>query len=263
MKHHLLSIATVLSIGTQLLAVHGRNPGELRGLPPEGSERWDMRARADSDVSSSSSSTSTLSSAASSTLFNTATLTSSAPASSSTTSDLSFLPLPPASPPTSPPQPVPTPLDLSISYSLSHSCLTYLTSILPSTLFQSCLPLSLLLTTSTSYSTLLSDAITSSNFTTLNNLISYTSSPQPDSAQCDDYFSGILKAMSDKNNCAADLASRTPIAMTTRYGVGNYQVIREASGLTDPTTGKWCYLEAVADERPDDLYLWSIPAGIP
>lgn len=69
--------------------------------------------------------------------------------------------------------------------------------------------------------------------------------------------------MADRSNCAADLANKTPIAMTTKAGIGNYEVIRRASALTDPMTGKYCYLQAVMDDRPDDLYLWSIPAGIP
>jgi hypothetical protein len=38
--------------------------------------------------------------------------------------------------------------------------------------------------------------------------------------------------------------------------------MREAAGLVDPDTGVYCYIEAKASGRPDDLYLWSIPAGI-
>jgi hypothetical protein len=120
-----------------------------------------------------------------------------------------------------------------------------------------------LLTTSTSYASLLASSLTAGNLTTLNELIAYTISPQPSSDTCDTYFSGVLSALTSKGNCAADLAkgSITSVAKETWAGVGNYEVMREASALTDPDTGSYCYLQAVASTTPDDLYLWSIPSG--
>ena len=47
-----------------------------------------------------------------------------------------------------------------------------------------------------------------------------------------------------------------------RNGLGNYEVMRGAGELVDPDAGEYCYLQATADGRPDDMYLWSIPAGI-
>lgn len=174
------------------------------------------------------------------------------------------VPSPPSTTPTSPPSPVPTPLDLSISYALSDSCLLYLSSVLSSSTFTSCLPFSLLLTTSTSYASLLSKSLASGNLTTLNNLVSYVSSPQPSSDQCDDYFTGVLSALNSKGNCAYDLSQGTSssIAREAQAGMGNYALMRKAAGITDPDTGKYCYLQAVASTTPDDLYLWSIPSGV-
>ena len=159
-----------------------------------------------------------------------------------------------------PPAPRPPPLDLSISYSLSSPCLLYLSSVLTSSTFTTCLPLSLLLTTSTSYSTMIAHALTTSDFSALNALIAYTSS----TGDCDAYFSGVLSAIGTKANCAVDLSVKTgnAVAEETRTAVGNYRLVREASAITDPDTGVYCYLEAVASDRPDDLYLWSLPSGI-
>lgn len=174
------------------------------------------------------------------------------------------IPLPPSVIPTSPPSPVPTPMDLSLSYALSDSCLLYLTSVLSSTTFKSCLPFSLLLTTSSSFASLLSDSLEAGNLTTINELIAYTSSPGLGSDTCDQYFSGVLSALSSKSNCAADLGkgmTNTAIAKEAQAGVGNYKLMRQASVIVDPDTGKYCYLQAVASSTPDDLYLWSIPSG--
>lgn len=198
------------------------------------------------------------------------------PASSSSTASATSMassstvarpPIPPApdTPPASPPQPVPTPLDLTISYSLSDNCLDFMTSFLTNSLFTTCLPLSLLLTTSTSYRQLVISAPNDA-YETLNNLIAYTTSPQPSSSQCDDYFASLAKAIGDKKNCGADLnggIKANPVATDTRRGLGNYKVVREASALKDPQSGEYCYLQALGDSKPDDMYLYSLPAGIP
>ena len=178
------------------------------------------------------------------------------------------LPLAPDTPPSEPPRPVPTPMDLVVSYSLSDDCMTFMTTFLTNSLFQSCLPLSLLLTTSTSYRELVT-AAPEDGFSLLNELVAYTSNPQPSTSQCDDYFAGLSKSLVEKKYCGVDLTqdSRTaqpnPVAVDTKRALGNYKVVREAGALKDPKTGVYCYLGAVADTRPDDMYLWSIPAGIP
>lgn len=107
------------------------------------------------------------------------------------------LPLPPKTTPLEPPSPAPIPLDLSMSYSLSSACLLYLTTLLTSTNFTSCLPFSLLLVTSATYSTLVTNSITAGNFTELNSLLAYVSSPQPSSAHCDTFMSSALSSISE------------------------------------------------------------------
>lgn len=163
---------------------------------------------------------------------------------------------------TAPPSPVPTPLDLSISTSLSSSCMLYLASLVSSETFLYCLPFSLLLTTSTAYSSIVAKALASGNYTTLNDLVAYTSSPQPSIDQCETFMSGVMTALTSKSNCASDISKNVPVAIKTKWGVGNYRVMREAESLVNKDTGVFCYIEAVASERPDDLYLWGLPGGI-
>jgi len=69
-------------------------------------------------------------------------------------------------------------------------------------------------------------------------------------------------SFTEKKHCAADLKERNPSAIEVRNGLGNYEVMRGAGELVDPDEGEFCYLQAVADGRPDDMYLWSLPAGI-
>lgn len=193
--------------------------------------------------------------------FHHATFTQRAPV----TADNASIPLPPSTTPTAPPIASLKPLDLSISYALSDSCLLYLNSVMQSSTFKSCLPFSLLLTTSTSYASLLSSSRASGSYDTLNELLAYTSSPQPSSDTCDQYFSGMYTALSAKNNCAADMpktGSTKAVAKDIKTGVGNYQLMRQAAAITDPDTGKYCYLQAITNSSPDDLYLWSLPAGV-
>ena len=175
------------------------------------------------------------------------------------------VPVAPTSTPSSPPSPVPTPMDYAVSYALSDSCVLYLSSVLSTKNFTTCLPFSLLLTTSSSYPDLVSSSLSSGNLTTLNELLAYVSSPQPSSETCDAYFETVLSDLTSKKNCGTDLSKpRASLGVGGKFkaGVGNYQVMREAAQLKNPSTGSYCYLEALASETPDDLYLWSLPSGV-
>lgn len=72
--------------------------------------------------------------------------------------------------------------------------------------------------------------------------------------------------MGDKNACGADLGNKgkagVAAAKDAKTGLGNAGLMRIAAGLRDPDTGSWCYLQALDGDRPDDLYLWALPAGI-
>lgn len=42
-----------------------------------------------------------------------------------------------------------------------------------------------------------------------------------------------------------------------------FQVMHDAACLVDPTTNAYCYLSAVQNTNPSDLYFYSLPLGIP
>ena len=185
-----------------------------------------------------------------------------APSASSSASMTVPVPLPPSPIPTSPTSPAPTPMDLFLSYSVSNSCLSYITTTIASPTFNSCLPFSLLLTTSTSYAALVKAAIATGNYATLNNLLAYTSSPLPSADQCLTFLQNSLASLSSKTNCAKDLTDGKPLAQAFQTGLANYDLMRKASLLRVDDMSPYCYLEAVNAASPDDLYLWSLPAGV-
>ncbi|KAL7421850.1 hypothetical protein Q5752_003621 [Cryptotrichosporon argae] len=197
----------------------------------------------------------------------TVTVAGTAPASvSSTTASTATasvsLPLPPTATLTAAPAPTPTPLDTSLSYALTDACLVFLADVVSNTTFLSCLPLSLLLTTSTSFATLVDAAVSSGNYTALDLLVAYTNEPAPGAAACDAHMQAWAAELADKANCKADLASAAGgAAREAQTGLGNYEVMRQAGALTDPDTGVFCYLEAEASDGPDDLYLWHLASG--
>ena len=43
----------------------------------------------------------------------------------------------------------------------------------------------------------------------------------------------------------------------------SFQVMHDTACLPDPTTNAYCYLSAVQNTNPSDLYFYSLPLGIP
>ncbi|ORX35798.1 hypothetical protein BD324DRAFT_80651 [Kockovaella imperatae] len=180
-----------------------------------------------------------------------------------TTSTSIPLPLPPLIAPLTPPTPTPIPMDLFLSYSVSTPCLSYMTSTLSSPLFSSCLPFSLLLTTSTSFANLVKSSLKTRNLTTLNDLLAYTTSPQPSIDTCVSFFQSTLSDLSSDSHCGNDLKDARVLAVEFADGLANYNLMRKAAGLvSEETIGSHCYLEAITATSADDLYFWSLPAGI-
>jgi len=64
-----------------------------------------------------------------------------------------------------------------------------------------------------------------------------------------------------KTACAQDLKDQNAMAVTTLTDLQAYSVVREAGCLTDPTTNTYCYLNAVRNSSPSDLYFYGLPIG--
>lgn len=234
-------VLAVAGFGFGASPAHGRHSGRLRGRPPERDLEDDSVAHVAVRQTPASSSGATASNA-------------------TPTLDVA-LPTAPSSPPTSAPTPVPTPWDTSISADLSPHCLLFISNMLQSSDFLACLPFSLLLSSSNRYRSQVATATKTGNYTFINDLIAYVHSPQPSSQTCDQRFSTYLSDFKKNDNCGKDLAQRIPLALTSSRGLGNYAVMREAAGIVNPSTGVYCYLEAIASPKPDDLYLWMLATG--
>ncbi|WWC89233.1 uncharacterized protein L201_004151 [Kwoniella dendrophila CBS 6074] len=181
--------------------------------------------------------------------------------SNSTSTSTSSLPLPPTTVPTSLSKPIPVPLDLSISNSLSGGCMIFLSSLITNDDFTNCLPFSLLLTTSTSYSKLVSTSIQTGNFSYLNDLLKFTLNPKPSNLQCDNLISSVQSSLLSNKNCGGD--NNNPIIQQTKLSLNNYKLMKTSSSLLNDQSGSYCYLDALYQKKPDDLYLWSLPNNIP
>lgn len=177
--------------------------------------------------------------------------------SARTTDDL---PKAPTTAPTSPPPSAPQPFDTSMSYALQTECLGFLLGMIANPSFVSCLPFSLLLTSSSGFNSRIQAAAQSHNYTYLNDLIAYSGNPQPSGDSCDSAMAGFLKDLEKKAHCGMD-KSKTGVVAQARRGLGNYQVMRTAATLVHPETGVYCYVDASASSKPDDLYLWKLPSG--
>ena len=63
--------------------------------------------------------------------------------------------------------------------------------------------------------------------------------------------------------CALDLTNGNAQARTTLQALEAYEVMQEAACLVDPSTNTYCYLNAVHNTNPTDLYYYMLPLGSP
>ena len=54
-----------------------------------------------------------------------------------------------------------------------------------------------------------------------------------------------------------------PSDVCTILALQAFQVMHDSACLADPTTNSYCYLSAVQNPNPSDLYFYSLPLGIP
>jgi hypothetical protein len=65
------------------------------------------------------------------------------------------------------------------------------------------------------------------------------------------------------SDCSQELGNRNLLAVKTLTALQAFQVMRDAACQVDPTTNAYCYLTAVQNTNPSDLYFYSLPSGIP
>ncbi len=65
-----------------------------------------------------------------------------------------------------------------------------------------------------------------------------------------------------KTQCEADIEDNNSNAVDTLASLQAYSTMYTAACLTDPTTDTYCYVNAVHNSDPSDLYFYELPLGI-
>ncbi|KAF9475701.1 hypothetical protein BDN70DRAFT_224390 [Pholiota conissans] len=187
----------------------------------------------------------------------TSTSTSSAATPSPTATPPSAQPLPtiPSSPPAALPTPFLQPFDGGIAQNFSSlSCSNFFANMTNSAPFRQCRPFSLLLQGSNAFV----DA--QSNLTLMNAIIYGTCNTTPGISQCESnmaWFAGALKSA-----CSSELGNNNALAASTLTALQAFSVMYDAACQADPTTNSYCYIEAIHNTNPSDLYYYALPLDI-
>ncbi|KAF8830778.1 uncharacterized protein C8R40DRAFT_1171780 [Lentinula edodes] len=177
-----------------------------------------------------------------------ATTTTSIPATSQT------LPTIPDSAPVLP-TPFPQPWDSSITQNFStQSCYNFFLNMTNSDDFRSCRPFGLLQNTSDDFADL------QSNLTALNAVVWGTCNPTIGVDQCTTNMATFAASL--QSACAQDLQDSNLYAVSTLQALNAYSLTQSAGCLNDPSTDSYCYVKAVHNTNPSDLYFYSLVSGV-
>jgi hypothetical protein len=72
-----------------------------------------------------------------------------------------------------------------------------------------------------------------------------------------DYFASQLKT-----ECKQEIKDRNNLVVDAVTSLQVYDLMRRSACLVDQTTNSYCYLSAVMNSNPSDLYFYSLPHGI-
>lgn len=183
----------------------------------------------------------------------------SAPASSASstgtpTSQSPSVPSVPASPPVIP-TPFPQPWDVSLGQNFSTtSCFQFFTNMTNTLPFRACRPFSLLQLSSTAFTQ------AQSNLTLLNSIVWGTCETTIPEDQCVANMSWFAQGL--KSACAKDLEEGNANAVDALEGLQAYKLMRTAGCAVDPNTNTYCYINAVHNTNPSDVYYYNLPLGL-
>lgn len=184
---------------------------------------------------------------------------STSPAPTSTTSSL----LPAASQvlPTVPSSPIlPTPFPQAFNSIItqnfsSSSCLNFFNNMTGSTSFRQCRPFSFLYSTSSVFIN------AQTNLTLMNTLIWGTCNTPMSNDECQANMASFASSL--QTSCSIELGNQNLLVANSLIALQAFQVMYQSACLTDPVTNAYCYVSAVQNSNPSDLYFYSLPLGIP
>ena len=151
---------------------------------------------------------------------------------------------------------LPRPFDSSLGNNFtSPSCPAFFTSFLSNETFRNCLPLSLLLQTSTGFF-----ADTRSPFRLTQTL---DATCNVNLHHCSAVMARLAQEIQLPNNCGADLGLRNPMVMQAYDGFVAYEPLYHAGCLTDDD-GNYCFADAATNaSAPASSYIYYLPLGVP
>ncbi|KAI0064371.1 hypothetical protein BV25DRAFT_1783216, partial [Artomyces pyxidatus] len=164
------------------------------------------------------------------------------------------IPTIPTSPPVLP-TPFPQPWDTTLNQNFtSAACQAFVANMTGTAPFRQCRPFSLLSQTSSAF------LLAQSNTTALNIDVWGTCNTPLSSDQCAAnlaWFAGELP-----KQCSEELDDNNETVQQALQGLQMYSLMRQVACLPDQSTSAYCYVEAVANSNPSDLYFYSLPWGL-
>jgi hypothetical protein len=170
------------------------------------------------------------------------------------------------------PLPFPQPFDTTLSQNFStQSCVNFYTNMTQSPSFRECRSFGLLQQSSSAFLNVCNFLPSQSqlmtigkqaqgNVTLLNDLVWGTCNTDLEAATCTsnmDWFASALR-----QQCAIELTNRNTFVGDTLTGLLVYSLMRNIGCQSNPSTNVYCYISAVLDSNPSDLYYYQLPFGI-
>ncbi|WPG97944.1 Hypothetical protein R9X50_00072700 [Acrodontium crateriforme] len=150
---------------------------------------------------------------------------------------------------------LPTPFDTSLGNNFTaSSCPQFFHTFLSNTIFQSCLPLSLLLETSSSFFQI------SHSLVQLTHTLDATCTV--DLNQCSSVMASLATQIQSDAACGADFRLQNPTVRQAYNGFIAYEPLYHAGCLTD-SSGNYCFSNAILNtSAPSSSYVYYLPLGV-
>jgi len=95
--------------------------------------------------------------------------------------------------------------------------------------------------------------------TLLNNLLWGTCNTVLDSDNCSKNMQWFASSL--ETQCATEITQRNPFVVKTRDGLRLYSLSRNAGCQSNPATNVYCYIQAVTQSDPSDMYFYQVQFG--
>ncbi|ESZ95936.1 hypothetical protein SBOR_3628 [Sclerotinia borealis F-4128] len=150
---------------------------------------------------------------------------------------------------------LPTPFDSGFTSNITASCSSFMMSFLANETFKACLPFSLLLQNSNSFFQ------ATKSLVRITQTLSASCSASP--LTCNNLMTTLAANISTPSTCAPDLLALNPLVTQARLGLLAYSTLYTASCLQDPSSGAYCYAQAVTNaSSPTDSYIYYLPLNV-